>query len=511
MRSPDILVEMRGITKRFPRVVANDGIDFIIRHGEIHTLLGENGAGKTTLMNILSGMIPPDEGTIIIRGQEVTLHSPHDALSHGIGTVYQHFTLVPNLSVIENVILGTDSGFLLDLHKAEQRLQAMLGDFGISTPPQTQVQHLSIGQQQRVEIIKVLFRGSNILLLDEPTSVLTPVEVDELFEILLRLKAEGVALVFITHKLAEALEISDRVTILRQGKKIGEFGPEELSQGNSAEVSQRIVDIMFGGLLTQESISRSSQVSARTVLALREITALGDRGTPAVQDISLDLRAGQILGIAGVDGNGQKELGEVIAGQRPVTKGRVLLDGADITNRGASAAAKAGIGYITDDRMGEGCVPSLSVAENLVLKALDSPPFSRWSVLNRTAINDYAERLIREFDIKTPGPWARTSTLSGGNIQKLLLARELALEPKVLVCNKPTQGLDVKTARFVLQTLRAQADRGTAVILISSVLDEIMELSDHVGIMYNGRLLDIFARDEVDLETCGRLMLGVQT
>jgi len=511
MEPSDILVEMRGITKRFPRVVANDRIDFLIRRGEIHTLLGENGAGKTTLMNILSGIFPPDEGAIFIRGQRVTLGSPHDALSRGIGTVYQHFTLVPNLSVIENVILGTGSGFLLDLRHAGQRLQDMLGHFGMATPLQALVQHLSVGQQQRVEIIKVLFRGSDVLLLDEPTSVLTPTEVEELFKILLRLKAEGVAIVFITHKLAEALEISDRITVLRQGKKVGEFGPDELSRDNLALVSQRIVEAMFGGLPVQTGVSRAGLGMARTVLALQDITALGDRGAPAVRGVSLELAAGEILGIAGVDGNGQKELGEIIAGQRPVIKGKVILEGMDITNRGPSIALKSGIGYITDDRMGEGCVPRLSVAENLTLKALDSAPFSRWSLLNRTAIETYARRLIHEFDIRTPGPWAQTSTLSGGNIQKLLLARELASEPKVLVCNKPTHGLDVKTARFVWQNLRAQADRGTSILLISSALDEIFEISDRIGVMYNGRLAGVFARDELDLETCGCLMLGMPT
>lgn len=503
-----VVVETRGITKRFPGVVANSNIGFRGRRGEIHTVLGENGAGKTTLMNILSGMIQPDAGTLFIRGQEVTITSPQDALKRGIGTVYQHFTLVPNLSVIENVILGMDSGFILDLSQAERRLQGMLGAFGMAVSPLTEVRYLSIGQQQRVEIIKVLFRGSEVLLLDEPTSVLTPSEVQELFEILIRLKAEGVAVVFITHKLEEALEISDRITVLRAGKKVGDFGPNDLTH-HPAVTSQRIVDLMFGGLPAEETASRLIKPPGKTTLTLRNITALGDRGTPAVRDVSLELHAGEILGIAGVDGNGQKELGEVIAGQRQASKGQVITNGVDITNRGISVAAEMGIGYITDDRMGEGCVPSLSVAENLVLKVADRHPFSSRAVLNRPAIEAYARRLIQEYDIKAAGPWVPTSTLSGGNIQKLLLARELALNPKVLVCNKPTHGLDVKTARFVLQTLRAQADEGATVILISSELDEIMELSDRIGVMYNGRILDIFPQDRADRETIGRLMLGV--
>jgi simple sugar transport system ATP-binding protein len=506
------LVEVQGISKRFPSVIANDDISLTIRRGEIHTLLGENGAGKSTLMNILSGMLQPDAGKIMVEGQEVTFGSPHDSLGHGIGTVYQHFTLVPNLSVIENVILGMDVGFILNLGQAEQRLKDLLGDFGLSVSPQVEVRHLSIGQQQRVEIIKVLFRGSTVLLLDEPTSVLTPPEVRELFEILLRLRSEDVAVVFITHKLNEALEISDRISILRQGKLVGELGPDDLSQSDHGVLSQRIVDMMFGGKPPPEHITSSGTLksAAQSVCTLDRITALGDRGTVAVQSISLSLYAGEILGIAGVDGNGQKELGEVIAGQRQVTEGRVILQEIDITNKGTPAAEKAGIGYVTDDRLGEASVSSMSVADNLIMKVVRRRPFSRLTVLNRSAIEAHARRLIGEFEVKTPGPWVRVGTLSGGNIQKLLLARELAMSPKVLICNKPTHGLDVRTAQFVLQTLRIQADRGTAVLLISSELDEIMEISDRIGVMYNGRLLDVIRRDEADVETIGRLMLGVQ-
>lgn len=509
---PRPLVETRNVTKRFPGVVANDDISLTIQCGEIHTILGENGAGKSTLMNILSGMLYPDEGEIIVDDQQVTFGSPHDALAHGIGTVYQHFTLVPNLSVIENVILGTNSGFVLDLGKAERRLQDLLGNFGLAVSPQTEVRHLSIGQQQRVEIIKVLFRGSEVLLLDEPTSVLTPIEVKELFEILLRLKAEGVAVVFITHKLNEALEVSDRITILRQGQLVGELGPDDLSQQTQGATSQRIVDMMFGGKPPPEHVAEPSghQDTAEAICTLDRITAEGDRGTLAVQAVSLKLYGGEILGIAGVDGNGQKELGEVIAGQRQVIEGKLLLEGVDITNLPTPAAERVGIGYVTDDRLGEASVPSLSLAENLVMKVVSRPPFSRWTVMNRMAIEAHARRLIEEFNVKTPGPWVRIGTLSGGNIQKALLARELALRPKVLVCNKPTQGLDVMTAQFVLRTLREQADRGTAVLLISSELDEIMEISDRIGVMYNGQLLHILDRDKADPETVGRLMLGVQ-
>ncbi|HSR32686.1 MAG TPA: ABC transporter ATP-binding protein [Anaerolineae bacterium] len=509
MDSSEILLEARGITKRFPSVVANDDVSLAIRRGEIHTVLGENGAGKTTLINILSGMPQPDEGALLVRGQQVMIDSPRAALRLKIGTVYQHFTLVPNLSVIENVVLGTESDFVLNLRRAERKLREMLGEFEMSVSPQVQVGHLSIGQQQRVEIIKALAPGSEVLLLDEPTSVLTPLEVEELFQILARLKAEGVALVFITHKLEEALKISDRVTVLRQGRCMGELGPEELGQ-NRTSTTQKIVDLMFGGLPPRPKMP-NSDVAGRTVLALQSVTARCDRETLAVQDVSLELQAGEILGIAGVDGNGQKELGEVIAGQRPVASGQIRLEGVDITNRGAHAALETGIGYVTDDRMGEGCVPSMTVAQNAVLKVLSRPPVSNRLVLNQTAIDAYARRLIEEFDIKTPGPDAPVSTLSGGNIQKLLLARELALEPKVLVCNKPTHGLDLKTAQFVQQTLRTQAAKGAAIVLISSELDEILEVSDRIGVMYNGRMVKIWAREETDAETIGRYMLGIQS
>jgi simple sugar transport system ATP-binding protein len=508
----DLLLEARDIVKHFPGILANDRVTLTIRRGEIHTVLGENGAGKTTLINILSGMLQPDQGTISVRGAQVTIDSPRTALKLKIGTVYQHFTLVPNLSVIENIVLGSEGGFVLDLRRAERKLQEMLGEFGMSVSPQIRVGHLSIGQQQRVEIVKALFPGSEVLLLDEPTSVLTPMEVQELFGILTRLKAEGVALIFITHKLEEALEISDRVTVLRQGRCMGELGPQELGQ-NRAAVTEKIVELMFGGLPPRpvpEPRTMPDAETDRMVLALRDVAARCDRETMAVQDVSFELRAGEIFGIAGVDGNGQKELGEVIAGQRAVVGGQILLDGKDITGYGAHAALEAGIGYVTDDRLREGCVPSMTVAQNAVLKVVSRPSMSRWQALNRTAIETYTERLIQEFDIKTPSPDAQISTLSGGNIQKLLLARELALEPKVLVCNKPTHGLDVKTARFVQRVLREQAARGATIILISSELDEIIEVSDRIGVMYRGRMVRIFSRQEADEETVGRLMLGLK-
>lgn len=508
----NVLVEMRGISKRFGPTQANADVSLTLRAGEVHAVLGENGAGKTTLMNILSGMYHPDAGTITIGGKPVTISSPSDALRQGIGTVYQHFTLVPNLTVIENVVLGMDTGFVLDLGRAERRLREMMGEFGLTSSPRTEVRHLSLGERQRVEIIKALFRGSKVLLLDEPTSVLTPVEVEELFKILQRLEAEGVAVVIITHKLEEALEVSDRVTVLRQGRKVGELTPEDLLMATRADTKARIVEMMFGGTVTPERVESPHSLGPTegdVLLRLADVTARDSRGAAAVRHLSMELRAGEVIGIAGVDGNGQKELGEVIAGQRHVVSGTVSINGAVVTNKGVSAAALAGVGYVTDDRLGEGTVPGSSVADNVVLKTIGRKPFSKrgfW--LDRKAIDTHATKLVREFDVRTPGTTTRMTLLSGGNIQKLLLARELAMDPKVLVVNKPTNGLDLKTAQFVLATLREQADAGKAVVLISSELEEIMEISDRVAVMYNGEIVGIFPRAEADIEQIGHLMLG---
>ena len=506
--TPSPLVQMRDISKRFGPVLANDRISLDLWPGEVHAVLGENGAGKTTLMNVLAGMYQPDAGTIRIAGEEVQITSPADALRRGIGTVYQHFTLVPNLSILENVALGAEGGFLVDLSTAEAKVASMLGEFGLDTSPHTEIRHLALGQRQRVEIIKVLFRGTRVLLLDEPTSVLTPGEVTSLLELLRRLRDQGVAVVLITHKLGEALAVSDRVTILRGGRTVGELGPDVVSGANRESVRQRIVEQMFGGSQPTESHRQSHHESGTALLSLRGISTTRDRGAPALHDLSLDLNSGEVFGIAGVDGNGQKELGEVIAGQRPVTSGQILLDGVDITNRGVAVATRLGIGYVTDDRLHEGSVAGSSITDNVALKSIGRKPFSNGFWLNRRAMEEQARRLIAEFDVKTPGPDTAIGTLSGGNIQKLLLARELALEPKLLICNKPTTGLDLRTARFVIQSLRDQADAGKVVVLISSELDELLEISDRIGVMYNGQLVAVIPRAAADLETIGNLMLG---
>lgn len=502
------IVEMRDISKRFGPVLANDRVSLDLWPGEVHAVLGENGAGKTTLMNVLAGMYQPDSGAIRIAGEEVRISSPADALRRGIGTVYQHFTLVPNLSILENVALGADGGFLLDLGDSEARLAAMLAEFGLDVSPQTEIGRLALGQRQRVEIIKVLMRGTRVLLLDEPTSVLTPGEVTSLLALLRRLRDQGVAVVLITHKLGEALAISDRVTILRGGRNVGELGPDVMSGANRETVRARIVERMFGAPQQAQHHGSRRHEAGPPLLTLANVSTLGDRGRPALQDLSLELRRGEVFGIAGVDGNGQKELGEVIAGQRPVTAGHIVFNGKDITNRGVAAATRAGIGYVTDDRLQEGSVASSSVAENVALKSIGRKPFSNGFWLNRRAMDEQARQMIAGFDVKTPGTSTPIGMLSGGNIQKLLLARELALQPQVLVCNKPTNGLDLRTAEFVVRTLREQADAGNTVVLISSELDELLEISDRIGVMYNGQLVAVMPRAEADPETLGNLMLG---
>lgn len=502
------IVTMLGIDKRFGPVQANDKVNLTLYPGEIHAVLGENGAGKTTLMNILSGMYQPDGGSITLDGKPVTIGSPSEALALGIGTVYQHFTLVPNLTVIENVVLGTNTGFVLNLSRGEQQLRELLAGFELNTDPNVEVRHLSIGQRQRVEIIKVLFRGTRVLLLDEPTSVLTPSEVEGLFRILRRLREEGVSVVIITHKLEEALDVSDRVTILRGGKNVGELGPADIAAAGRAGARQKIVETMFGGVPAAAEVFHQHVATGKTLLELQGVSAMGDRGEIAIRELSIQLRAGEIYGIAGVDGNGQKELGEIIAGQRKTTGGRLIFDGQDFTNKGVATLSKAGVGYITDDRMGEGVVPGMSVAQNAALKMINRPPFSKGFWLNRKAIEENANKLIEQFSVKTPSADTRITLLSGGNIQKLMLARELAMNPKVIVCNKPTYGLDLKTAQFVLETLRNEADSGKAVLLISSELDEILEISDRIGVIYNGEIVETFDRSQVDVETIGRLMLS---
>jgi len=505
------LVRMGGITKTFPGVVANDAIDFDLYPGEIHTLLGENGAGKSTLMSVLSGMFHPDSGTIEVNGEMARIHSPFDSLKLGIGMVYQHFALVPPLSVLENIILGFEDGTVLNWKQAEEKVKRISEEYGLSVDLRARIWDLSVGEQQRVEIIKALFRGTNVLILDEPTSVLTPIETEELFKTIFSLRRLGKSVVFITHKLGEAFRISDRISILRLGKKVAELSGEDLRRSGEKEATRRILDKMFGGMPVPEGTAVTKSVGDESViLDLDEVVCLNNRGIEALKGISLKIRKGEIFGIAGVDGNGQKELAEVIAGQRKVVSGRVSVEGVDVTHLDVAARFDLGVSYITDERMREGCVGSMTLAENSILRLFRKHPFSRWTVIDNSVVKSQMSELIEAYDIKAPGPGVLVNTLSGGNIQKVLLARELLTKPKVIVCNKPTQGLDAKTTYYIRERLREESSRGAAVVLISPDLDELLVHSDRIGVIYGGEILAIVDQCDATPEGIGKLMLGIR-
>jgi len=511
---PQTVIKMRGITKRFNGLVANDNIDFDLRRGEIHALLGENGAGKTTLMNILSGMYQPDEGEIYVKGKEVKITSPEDSLNLGIGMVYQHLSLVPTLSVLENILLGTSKKFFPPKKYAGKKIEEATKHYGLSVDPYAEIWQLSAGEQQRVEIVKLFYRGSEVLVLDEPTSVLTPLEVEDFFKVLKNVTKAGKSVIFITHKLEEAIRISDRITVLRQGEKVGEIDLKAVAKKKEGKpLEEEIVRMMFKDEEAEfvEGIKKAPKKTLdETVLTLEGVTAKNDRGMEALRRVSFSLYRGEVLGIAGVDGNGQKELAEVIVGQHKVSSGKIVLNQSDITNKSVKFINQRGVFYVTDDRIEEGCVSNLSLADNAILRCYKKEPFSkRGMLLNLEAIKEYGNELIKNFSIKAPNAGALVRTLSGGNIQKLILAREFSQKPIVLVCNKPTHGLDVMTTQFIRNEIRTQSARGVSVLLISSDLDEIMEVSERIGVLFKGELMDILPNKGTTKEEVGRLMLGL--
>ncbi|MGI8968508.1 MAG: putative B6 ABC transporter ATP-binding protein [Chloroflexota bacterium] len=512
-------VELVGITKRFPGVVANDDVNLAIHRGEVHCLLGENGAGKSTLMSILSGMLTPDDGRILINGDPTEIDSPRRALDLGIGMVYQHSSLVPALTVLENLMLGDRHNLRLDASGARRRLAEFAETLGVRIPPYSMVASLALGQQQQVEIVKALWRGSSVLILDEPTSMLTPQGVADLQRVLLRLKGEGLAIVFITHKLHEALAIGDRVSILRRGRMVGTLTEEILRIHTPEELQTHIVDIMFGeeaaalapvvvGHETTQAPVVAHTVTSDTVLDLDGVSTGGEDRQGGVHDVTLSIMRGEVLGIAGVDGNGQHELAEAIAGQRPLSSGAIQLESRSIGKLSVFRRQQLGLRYVTDDRLGEGIVPSLSVALNLMLKRIGQGPFWKRGVIQQRALNDVASDLIRRFDVRTPSTGTRAGTLSGGNIQKVLLARELSFEPKVVVYNKPTQGLDVKTTQAVRQQIREGRQNGVTAIVISTDLDELLDISDRIAVLYRGQIVGIVENTPDAAERIGELMLG---
>jgi ABC-type uncharacterized transport system ATPase subunit len=495
-------IEMRGVTKRYPGVLANDHIDLDVRPGEIHALLGENGAGKSTLMNILYGLAEPDEGEILMDGQPVTIHSPADAIARGISMVHQHFMLVPVLSVAENILLGDEpmaNPVFLDRRAAHTRIRELGKFFGFEVDPDVQVGSLSVGWQQRVEILKALYRNAQILVLDEPTAVLTPQETREIFVVLRQLSKElGTSVVFISHKLYEVLEIADRITVIRRGKVVGTRIPSETNEDDLAE--------LMVGRAVQLTADRGESKPADVMLVADGVKIADDRHREVVHGVSFEVRAGEIFGIAGVAGNGQDELVEAIMGLRKTTAGRVTLAGRDITHSSPRDLHGHGVGFVPADRHRFGLVLSFPLTDNIVLNDYHAPPYASGLVRNDDAIRARAQTCVAEFDVRTPSTTVTAGTLSGGNQQKVVVARELGRPLDLLVLDQPTRGLDVGSIEFIHAETIKRRDAGTAVLLISAELDEVMELSDRIGVMYRGDLVAVVDARQADREKIGLLM-----
>lgn len=503
VRTPFESLEMQNISKRFPGVLANDHVDFDVTSGEVHALLGENGAGKSTLMKVLYGMYRPDEGKIILNGKEISIPTPTAAINHGIGMIHQHFMLVPTLSVAENVALGLPSskGPLTDLDVVSDRIVELGDTYNLKIEPSALIWQLSVGQQQRVEIIKALYRGASLLLLDEPTAVLTPQEVDELFLIMRQMTRDGYGLVFISHKLHEVVEISDRITVLRDGKKIG-------TQPTCNVTRQTLANWMVGREIT---FIYSNEVieKGECRIELRDACCGSDRGTEGLCDVNLKIHSGEIVGLAGVSGNGQLELAEAITGLRPLQSGQVFLDGEDVTGYPPGKITEKGLAYVPEERMKDGMIRNFNISENLVLREHHRWPFSKKGFLRMPYIYEHSDKLIKQYRIKTPSRATLAKNLSGGNIQKVLLARELSRSPRAIVAAQPTRGLDIGASEYVHEQLLDQRKKGTAILLISEDLDEILALADRIAVIYEGKIMDVLPRASAVKEDLGLLMAGV--
>jgi simple sugar transport system ATP-binding protein len=496
------VLELRGITKRFPGVVANDHVDFDLLPGEVHALLGENGAGKSTLMNILYGLYKPDEGEILLGGERIGIDSPHDAIAHGIGMVHQHFMLIPVMTVAENIVLAAEpkkSGILLDTAAAERRVRELAEQFKFHIDPHAKVQDITVGQQQRVEILKALYRGAEILILDEPTAVLTPQEATELFDILKALVADGMSVIFISHKLNEVLEIADRITVLRRGTKIDTI-PRE---GATEELLAR----MMVGREVLLRVDKPPAQPGADAMNVDDLHVHDDRGLEVVRGVSFTVRAGEIVALAGVDGNGQTELIDAITGLRKPASGRVRVGTEDLTGKSAHDFLEHGVGHIPEDRHRRGLVLEFSLAENLVLHDYAKKPFAGRGFLHPARIVDYARTLLKEFDVRGGAPETRASALSGGNQQKVVIAREVSRDPRVLIAAQPTRGLDVGAIEFVHRRLVEERDEGRAVLLVSLELEEVLSLADRILVIYEGRIAGEFPPTATE-EELGIAMTG---
>ncbi|MTI86166.1 MAG: ABC transporter ATP-binding protein [Firmicutes bacterium] len=497
----ELLLEMKQITKKFPGVLANDNIKLSVKPGEIHMLLGENGSGKSTLMNILAGLYKPDIGEMYIKGNKVNFKSPRDAINAGVGMVHQHFKLVDTFTVAENIILGTGTKFKLNAAHAEQEINVLASKYGLAVDPTAKIWQLSVGEKQRVEILKALYKGSDLLILDEPTAVLTPQETRELFQNLRQMTQDGRGIVVITHKLQEVMDIADRVTVLRAGKAVATLNRDEITEKDLAW-------LMVGRDVVFQQQKSASQFGVK-VLELNEVQAMNDNSRPALQGVTMDVKEGEIFGIAGVAGNGQRELAEVITGMRTCSSGSIYLDNKKITNLSPQKIIRQGVSHVPEDRMGTGLVPKLGSVDNIMLKGYRNS-YARGPFLDYKKASADTDKLVSDFNIKLYDPSAPVSLLSGGNLQKLLLAREMSLKPLLLVAVYPVRGLDVGATETVHRLLLEQRARGTAILLISEDLDEIFKLSDRVGVIFEGQINGIINTEHADLEEIGLLMMGAK-
>ncbi len=507
-----IVLEAKGITKQFPGVLANDHINFDLREGEVHALLGENGAGKSTLMNILYGLYKADSGEISIHGEPLHLSSPKDAILRGIGMVHQHFMLIPVFSVTENIMLGAETDHRatpndsvlarLDRKEVAAKVSELSAQYGFKIDPNAIIGDLPVGVQQRVEIVKALYRKASILILDEPTAVLTPQEAEDLFRIVRELKQSGVSIVFITHKLKEVLAVADRITVMRGGKVVGTAEPATATE-------QQLATMMVGRevLLT---VDKDASQPKEDVLKVENLRVRDQRGLEAVRKVSFDVRAGEVLGIAGVQGNGQTELAEALTGLRGIESGKISLGDKDLTGKSPRAFTETGLAHIPEDRQRHGLVMSYTVADNMVLCDYYKAPFSKRGIIQQAFLDKNARELIKEYDVRTPSPYVAASKLSGGNQQKVIVARELSRPVKLVIANQPTRGLDVGSIEYIHKEIITMRDRGVAVLLISAELDEIMSLSDRIAVMYHGEIVTTVDAKQVTREQLGLWMAGAR-
>jgi len=523
-KSPQLSLELRGITKKFPGIVANDSVDFDLREGEIHTILGENGAGKSTLMNMIAGLFPADSGVMRVFGEQVNFTNPRQAIEKSIGMVFQHFMLVKNHTVAENIILGQPGVVRLNLKEVHQQIREISERYDLFVDPEKKIQQLSVGEQQRVEIVKVLFRGARILILDEPTAVLTPQESEALYEIMQRMTKEKHSIIFITHKMKEVMALSHRITVLSRGKVMATLQREETNP-------QKLADLMIGNLEAQDVVKVAEflrktvveesrevgsepqdkqQKSADLTVALKNIHALNDLGHPALKGISLEIRSGEILGMAGVSGNGQPELTDVLSGLRPATQGTYQFEETVLKNPTVNEMIERGIGYIPEDRKKYGVSAGMSIAYNFLLRDFRNPEFCSYQLLKQANIFDYAQQKMEEFDIRAPSEKSQVGLLSGGNMQKVILAREISRPLNLLLASQPTRGLDIHATSFIREQICRARDNGLAVLWISEDLDELLMVADRIAVIFDGRIVGIISQEEATVSLIGQMMTGMK-